>query len=226
MRKTKWLAAFFLPLLLVSFLQSQSLVELAKKEKARRAALKGRTATVITTADVAKVKKRPAVESTTQEKAVEETAEAVQTAEAAQGAEIQGQAQAQEGVTPPTTAEQEQAAEAQAVKPAEAQKPAETPPAEAPALSDKDYRAKQAELAKAVDDKQELIDLLTLKMNSLYQEFYTLDNVKSRELLQAQISDTYDKILKAEVEAKQAVKDLQDFLAQTKKDQTPAIWIK
>ena len=226
MSKTKWLAAFFLPLLLVSFLQSQSLVELAKKEKARRAALKGRTATVITTADVAKVKKRPAVESTTQEKAVEETAEAVQTAEAAQGAEIQGQAQAQEGVTPPTTAEQEQAAEAQAVKPAEAQKPAETPPAEAPALSDKDYRAKQAELAKAVDDKQELIDLLTLKMNSLYQEFYTLDNVKSRELLQAQISDTYDKILKAEVEAKQAVKDLQDFLAQTKKDQTPAIWIK
>jgi len=226
MSKTKWLAAFFLPLLLVSFLQSQSLVELAKKEKARRAALKGRTATVITTADVAKVKKRPAVESTTQEKAVEETAEAVQTTEAAQGAEIQGQAQAQEGVTPPTTAEQEQAAEAQAVKPAEAQKPAETPPAEAPALSDKDYRAKQAELAKAVDDKQELIDLLTLKMNSLYQEFYTLDNVKSRELLQAQISDTYDKILKAEVEAKQAVKDLQDFLAQTKKDQTPAIWIK
>ncbi len=212
MRKTKWLAAFFLPLLLVSFLQSQSLAELAKKEKSRRAALKGRTATVITTADVAKVKKRPAVESTTQEKAVEETAEA------AQGAEIQGQAL--EGVTPPTIAEQGQAAEAQAVKPAEA------PPAEAPTLSDKDNRAKQAELAKAVDDKQELIDLLTLKMNSLYQEFYTLDNVKSRELLQAQISDTYDKILKAEIEAKQAVKDLQDFLAQTKKDQTPAIWIK
>lgn len=212
MHKTRWLAAFFLPLLLVSFLQSQSLADLAKKEKARRAALKGKTATVITTADVAKVKKRPAVESTNQEKTVEETAEA------AQGAEIQGQAQ--EGVTPPTTAEQGQAAEAQAVK------PAETPPAEAPALSDKDYRAKQAELAKAVDDKQELIDLLTLKMNSLYQEFYTLDNVKSRELLQAQISDTYDKILKADIEAKQAVKDLQDFLAQTKKDQTPAIWIK
>ena len=224
MRKTRWLAAFFLPLLLVSFLQSQSLAELAKKEKARRAALKGRTATVITTADVAKVKKRPAVESTNQEKAVEETAEAIQAAEAAQGAEIQGQAQ--EGVTPPTTAEQGQAAEAQAVKPAEAPKPAETPPAEAPALSDKDYRAKQTELAKAVDDKQEMIDLLTLKMNSLYQEFYTLDNVKSRELLQAQISDTYDKILKAEIEAKQAVKDLQDFLARTKKDQTPGIWIK
>ena len=219
MRKTKWLAAFFLPLLLVSFLQSQSLAELAKKEKARRAALKGKTATVITTADVANVKKRPAVESTNQEKAVEETAAAIQAAEAAQGAEIQGQAQ--EGVTPPTTAEQGQATEAQAVKPADAQKPAE-----APLLSDKDYRARQAELSKAAQDKQELVDLLTLKMNSLYQEFYTLDSVKSRELLQAQISDTYDKILKAEIEAKQALKDLQDFLAQTKKDQTPAIWIR
>ena len=212
MHKTKWLAAFFLPLLLVSFLQSQNLAELAKKEKARRAALKGKTATVITTADVAKVKKRPAVESTNQEKAVEETAEA------AQGAEIQGQAQ--EGVTPPATAEQGQATEAQAVKPAEA------PPAEAPPLPENDYRARQAELAKAVKEKFELVDLLTLKMNALYQEFYNLESLKSRELLQAQISDTYDKLLKAEIDANQAAKDLEDFVAKTKKENTPTIWIR
>jgi hypothetical protein len=220
MRKTKWLAAFFLPLLLVSFLQSQNLADLAKKEKARRAALKGKSATVITTADLAKAKRRPAVESTNQEQAAEGTGEA------AQAAGIQGQAQ--EGVTPPATVEQGQAAatETQAIKPADAQKPAETPPAEAPPLSDKDYRARQAELSKAAQDKQELLDLLTLKMNSLYQEFYALDSVKSREMLQAQISDTYDKLLKTEIEAKQAAKDLEDFLAQTKKDQTPAIWIK
>jgi hypothetical protein len=93
-------------------------------------------------------------------------------------------------------------------------------------LSDKDYRARQAELSKAAQDKQELLDLLTLKMNSLYQEVYSLDSVKSREMLQAQISDTYDKLLKTEIEAKQAAKDLEDFLARTKKDQTPAIWIK
>ncbi len=217
MRKTKWLAAFFLPLLLVSFLQSQSLADMAKKEKARRAALKGRSATVVTTADLAKSKRRPAVESTNQEQAVEETAEAAQAGETAQGAEVKGQAQ--EVVTPPAT-------ETQAVKPADAQKPAETPPAEAPPLSDKDYRARQAELSKAAQDKQELLDLLTLKMNSLYQEFYSLDSVKSREMLQAQISDTYDKLLKTEIEAKQAAKDLEDFLARTKKDQTPAIWIK
>ena len=50
MCKTRWLAAFVLPFLLVSFLQSQSLADLAKKEKERRAALKGKPATVITTA--------------------------------------------------------------------------------------------------------------------------------------------------------------------------------
>jgi hypothetical protein len=219
MSKTKLLATFFLPLLLVSFLQSQNLGDLARKEKARRAAMKGKPATVITTADIAKVKRRPAVESTNLEQAGEATAEAAQAGETARGAEVQGQAQ--EGVTPPATA-----TGTEAIKPADAQKPAETPPAEAPPLSDKDHRAKQAELTKAAQDKQELVDLLTLKMNSLYQEFYALDSVKSREMLQAQISDTYDKLLKTEIEAKQAAKDLEDFLAQTKKDQTPAIWIK
>jgi len=50
----KLLATLFLPLLLTSFLQAQSLAELAKKEKERRAAVKGK-GTTITTADIAKV---------------------------------------------------------------------------------------------------------------------------------------------------------------------------
>ncbi len=212
MRKTKWLAAFFLPLLLVSFLQSQSLADLAKKEKARRASLKGKSATVVTTADLAKVKKRPAVESTTQEQAAEGTGEA------AQAAGTQGQAQ--EGVTPPATQATEAAA-AQVEKPAE-----ETPPGAAPAMSAQDIQKKQKELAEIAQQKAEMVDLLTTKMNALYQEFYGLDNLKSREMVQIQISDTYDKLLKAETDSAQAKKDFEDFLAQTKKDQTPAIWIK
>jgi len=212
----KWLAALVLPLILVSFLQSQSLAELAKKEKERRAALKGKTATVITTADIAKVKKRPAVE----------TANTEQAAEGTEGAQVEGQAQ--EGAAPPAGTEQAQAAgtEAAAVKPAETPQPQQTPPTEPPALSEKDYKAKQADLTKAVQDKQDLVDLLTLKMNSLYQELYSLDNLKSRELLQAQISDTYDKLLKAQLDTQQASKDLETFLATSKKEETPAIWIK
>jgi len=219
MRKTRWLAAFFLPFILVSFLQSQSLAELAKKEKERRAALKGRTAKVITTADLAKVKKRPAVETVAQEPAAGEGTETVQAGEAAD--QVEGQ------VTPPTVATGEAAAaETPAVKPSMEPKPQAAPPVEPSAAPAMDARARQAELTKAAQDKRELVDLLTLKMNALYQELYTLENVKSRELLQAQISDTYDKLLKAESEADKAAKDLDDFVAAVKKEQTPGIWIK
>lgn len=203
MGKKKILVSLFLPLLLVSFLQSQSLAELAKKEKIRRAALKGKGAPVITSADLAKVKRRPAVESAGQE----------QTALAGQAA-----LKAQPGAKPPAAG---QPAVAAVEKPAE-----ETPPGETPAMSEKEFLAKQAELGEASKQKQEMVDLLTLKLNSLYQEFFGLDNVKSREILQSQISDTYDKLLKAEVEANKANKDLEDFSANTKRENIPDIWIK
>ena len=204
------LAAFFLPLLLVSFLQAQSLADLAKKEKERRAALKGKSATVITTADLAKVKKRPAVEVTTQEQAIEEVAAPPETGQ---------QAGAAEAAADPAVAEGEVAA-----PPA---KPVETLPdlQNAPPAA-KDIEAKIAELTKAANEKQELVELLNLKMNSLYQEFYNLESVKSRETLQLQISDTYDKLLKAQLDATKAVKELDDYVAQAQKDKAPVIWIK
>jgi len=206
MGKKRWLAVFFLPLLLVSFLQAQSLADLAKKEKARRAALKGQGGPVITTADIAKVKKRPAVEMGSREEA---EGEAVEEGEnAAAGAEA---------VTPPGAG----AAVTEAPKPA-----AQAPPAEPGALSEKDFLARQAELMKAVEDKQDMVDLLTLKLNALYQEFQNLDTMKSRELIQGQISETYDKLLKAEVEAKLAAKELDTFNATAKRASAQTLWIR
>ena len=200
MGKKKLLISLFIPLLLASFLQSQSLSELAKKEKERRAALKGKKTVVITDADLAKVKRRPAVESAVQEQTVEEAA----------AQEGQADVKAQQGETPPA-----------------AEKPAEqTPPGETPAMSEKEFQAKQAEFVEVCEQKQEMIDLLTLKLNSLYQEFYGLDNMKSREIIQLQISDTYDKLLKAETDAKKANKDLEDFVANTKRESVPDIWIR
>jgi hypothetical protein len=209
MGKKKRLAVIVLPLLLVSFIQAQSLADLAKKEKERRAALKGRAITV-TTADIAKVKKRPAVETVGQEQGTGEE-------QAAQAGEAGAQVLA-EGALPVEAGTAGAGAEA-ALAPAEK-------PAERPAMSDKDVQARTADLTKTVLDKQERVDLLTLKMNTLYQEFYSLDNLKSREMLQAQISDTYDKLLQAESDARKAEKDLEDFLAQVKKDQAPTIWIR
>jgi hypothetical protein len=211
MGKKKVLVSLFLPLLLVSFLQSQSLAELAKKEKERRAALKGKGAAVTTSADLAKVKRKPAVESAGQEQLAGENA-----AQAGQA-----DVKAQQGATPPAAGQPAVTAAATAEKPAE-----ETPPGETPAMSEKEFQAKQAEFVEVCKQKEEMIDLLTLKLNSLYQEFYGLDNMKSREIIQLQISDTYDKLLKAETDAKKATKDLEDFLAKTKRENVPDIWIK
>ena len=211
MCKKKVLASLFLPLLLASFLQSQSLAELAKKEKERRAALKGKGAPVTTTADLAKVKRRPAVESTGQEQVAEETA--------AQAGQADPKTQQVEA--PPATGDQAGAAAAGAEKPAE-----ETPPGETAPMSEKEFQAKQAEYVDAIKEKQEMVDLLTLKLNALYQEFYNLDSLKSREIIQVQISDTYDKLLKSETDVKKATKDLEDFAAKTKRENVPQIWIR
>lgn len=62
MRARKVFILLFLPLFLGSFLYSQTLAEIAAKEKERRESLKGKKARVVTNADLAKLKKKPALE--------------------------------------------------------------------------------------------------------------------------------------------------------------------
>jgi hypothetical protein len=202
----KNLVCVVLSLLVVSFLSAQSVTDLSKKEKARRAGVKNRPAAVITNADLAKLKKKPAVEVTEPEKAEGETQTAGET-------------------TPPPT--QEGTVPPQAAQAAPEQKPAEqTLPADQSVMAEKDFKARLNELATKAQDAQEMIDLLTLKMNSLWQEFYNLGDVKARDFTQFQISETYDKLTKAEAEAARATKDLDDFLATAKREGVPTIWIK
>jgi hypothetical protein len=193
------LALVVLPLAFVSFLFSQSVTDLAKKEKERRAAMKGKPAVVVTNADLARTKKRPAVEVAQAEQAAGEAAPPTQ-----EGTAVPPTGQAAAG---------EKASEQAA-------------PADATAMAEKDFKARLNELATKAQEAQEMIDLLTLKMNSLWQEFYNLGDVKAREFTQFQISETYDKLTKAEAEAVRAKKDLDDFLATAKREGVPAIWIK
>jgi hypothetical protein len=189
--------------LLVSVLSAQSLTDLAKKERARRAAIKGKPAVVITNADLAKLKKKPAVEVSEPERPA-----------------VEGQAAGE--TSPPAT--QEEAVPAQA---AVGQKPVEqTLAADQPTLSEKDFKARLSELTTKAQQAQEMIDLLTLKMNSLWQEYYNLTDVKAREFTQFQISETYDKLTKAEADAVRATRELDDFLATAKREGVPSIWIK
>jgi len=208
MSMKKIVSLLFLPLLLASFLQSQSLAELAKKEKERRAALKGKS-TVVTSADIARVKKGPAVEA--------------MEAQAAEGEAAAGEAATPPEGAPPARSEQAAAA----TPPAKTEPETATPTAEdIAAKSAAEIQKKQKELADAAQEKIELVELLNLKLNALYQEFQGLDNIKSREIIQQQISDTYDKLLKAETDSAKAQKDLEEFLANAQKKQTPPIWIR
>jgi len=61
MSLTKILTAAVLALILVRFAPGQSLAEAAKKERERRESLKGKAGVVVTNADLAGIKKKPAV---------------------------------------------------------------------------------------------------------------------------------------------------------------------
>ncbi len=63
MKLKKIIIGISLPLFLSSILFSQNIVEVARKERERRARLKGLKAAVVTNADLRKVRKRPALDT-------------------------------------------------------------------------------------------------------------------------------------------------------------------
>ena len=187
----------------VSALHPQSLVELAKKEKARRAALKGKKVRVITNAELLKVKLTPAVEVKGQE-VVNETAPVVSGEESDPALETETAA-ATESVA------SESATDLSAVGRLQ--------------MTEAEFRARLAELKAKVDDAQDMIDLLTLRMNALWQQFYNVDAAR-QELLKAQISETYERLTKTQLEASQAQKEYDDFVANARREGVPQIWIR
>lgn len=202
----KMLSIAFLPLLLVSLLYSQSLSELSKKEKERRDSLKGKRVAVATNADLVKVKKKPAlvVESPA---VLDETIEGeeMETAETAETTEEMGE----------LTETPEKAAAAAT--------PQEPPTA---IMSEREFKGTKSDLESKWKAAQEQVELYTLKMNGLWQEFYALDDMKSRELIQLQISETYDKLTRAQVEETRAKQELDDFIANARREGVPSIWIR
>ena len=183
-------ALAFLISTLSSLLFPQTLAEIAQKERERRAALKGKKVTVITNADLAKLKKKPALETPPAPPAL--VTEEVVAPEAA----------------PPATAElQEQPA---AILPA-AGNP--VPP---------DLKTLQERWDKA----KEYVELLTLKMGALWQQFYGLEDMTTKDAVQQSIAETFIKLQKAQEEETQARQDLEKFLGQQKKEAAPSIWIR
>jgi len=190
MQAKKVFVFLFLPLFLGSFLYSQTLAEIAAKEKERRASLKEKKARVVTNADLAKLKKKPALEvPAAEEPPVKE-----------------------EVITPPAPAPPAQGSQVE--------------PVTGEAALDENSRATLQELQEKWEKAKEYVELLTLKMGALWQQYNNLVPTSSKEAVQLAISETYLKLEYAQEEETKARQALEKFLSQAKKDTLPQIWIK
>lgn len=190
MRAARIIALFLLPVFLGSLAFSQSLAEIAQKERERRASLKGKKAVVVTNSDLAKMKKKPALEIPAPEAPAESAGP-----------------EAPEAV-PPATPQ------------------AETPPPAAEPSSKIAAQATLRDLQARWEKASEYVELLTLKMSSLWQEYYAQDNIKTRDALQQSISETFIKLEKAQEEEVKARQELEKFLGRQKQESTSPIWIR
>jgi len=185
-------ALFFavLPLFLVSILSAQSLAELSKKEKERRDSLKGKQAILITNADLGKTKKKAGIE--TPPPPPPATPEGQPVPEAEQPSDYI-----------PSEGEPNPEAMSQSAESGETREMADG------------YRVSlEARYAQA----KEYADLLELKMAALWQEFYSMDDMTSRDSIQQEIALTFDKLGKAREDENTVKKELDDYIARVGKE--------
>ncbi len=166
----KIIISFSIPLFLSSFLLSQSLVELAKKEQERRQGLRNRRVNVVTNSDLKKMKRRPAL-----------------------------------AVSAPFLPTEE-------IPPEEP-----TPPGLPPVEQFIDVDKTIANLEQKWNSQKEYISLLTTRMNGLWQEFYSMDDMSDRERILKEITETSQKLEQAEQDEVKMREALDKFRSQVKK---------
>lgn len=184
-----WLAA--------GSLFGQDLVETARREKARRLAAKKETAVVVTNADLARARKKPAMAMPPAAKA------------AAGGEEASSTDQA-----PPSAVAAPSAV------------PAPQSAVEAASESALNYDQKKADLTTAQDRAQERAELLDLKMRALNQQLTTFNSMTTKDQVRKSIAETYQKLLEARAEAVKAKEALEKFINQEASARTSPLWIK
>ena len=175
----KVITVSILPLFFTSLLLSQSLVDLAKKERERRERLKDKKKIIVTNSDLAKLKKRAAISIP-------------------------------QPVAGEVAAKRTIASEKKVL-------PNENQPPEASEIEKTELKNTILDLEQKWKKTKEYADLLALKMNGLWQEFYSLDDMTPRDTIQREISETYLKLQKAKKEEEKAKKELDQIRQKTKK---------
>lgn len=175
----KIIVAISLPLFLTCVLSSQSLVDLAKKEKERREKLKNQEKTVVTNADLSNIKRGPALTISRQADYSEGSATAGSSSEMS----------AQDKAEPSRARARSSVARSQ-----DRAKPQENTP---------------DELEQKWKSAREQVGLFTTRVNGLWQEFYSMDDMSSRDNIQRNISETSLRLQKAKEEEAKARKEYQ-----------------
>ena len=157
MKKTVSVAT--LPLILCSFLFSQSLVDLAKKEKERRENFKRKKSIVVTNADLTRLKKKATL------------------------------------VVPQSVRDKEE--KANVSEPEIKSFPGESASLEIVETDKSEFPTPTSRLEERWTRANEHVELLTLKINALWQEFYSLDDGTSQESIQKNIDEASVRLQKA-----------------------------
>ncbi len=165
-------------------LQAQSLVEVSRREKARRESLKGRMPVVVTNKDLDAERRAPAVSTPVSPEAAE-------------------------GVLPSVSRGPQAPAGGPDRAPAAPTGNRRITPRVAPSgpsLVGDDGSpggVSAGDLESRLRAAREAVELLTTKMNALRQKFYRNDDMTPRELIERQIAETFDQIEQArETESK------------------------
>ena len=174
-------------LLVCSFLLlSQSLVDVAKKEKERRAKLKGKSGKVVTNDDLMKVKKKPKVVTN----------------------EDLEKSQRQPSVSIPS---QQESKEETIEKAEKAEIKTSLSESESPEPSKMDEKVHLESLQGKYEKAKAQMEMLTNKMNGLFMKYYSTDNMTPKEMIQSEISRTSLQLQKARDDEEKAKKELEDF---------------
>jgi len=182
MKLSKVVAAVLCLGLTVS-VSGQDLAGAAKKEKERREKLKGMSAAITTNGDLAKVKKKAAVEETDPGQTEDQTPPP-----------------GEEG-NPPEPARKPTAV------------PAETGKGVRVSEEAADAEIRRADLKDKYDRAKEHLEFLTLKMRALQQQYYSFNTMQSKEQVQKDLAETNLKLQAATAEEAALKKELDEFTA-------------
>jgi hypothetical protein len=119
-------------------------------------------------------------------------------------------------VPPPTPAEGEKTAAAKPAVPA-----AETAAPEPQAEVKKKNDEKKAEIEARLNKAGEMVELLTLKMTALDQQFHSFNSMTPKDQIQKAMSETYLKLQAAQADVSKIKDELNKFLAQAAKEKIP-----